>query len=152
MDRKSNFRRGSVELMVLHLLSLRDYYGYELTQIIRQETNGVIDIPIGSLYPALYKLIDAGYISDHKEQVGKRMIRIYYHLEDSGKTRLDLLLHNYYQTNQAIQDILRFNGDEQTDEHKEKKGKLTGICAKCAICCLPCTKRSGDLSPIYARI
>ena len=85
MDRKSNFRRGSVELMVLHLLSLRDYYGYELTQIIRQETNGVIDIPIGSLYPALYKLIDAGYISDHKEQVGKRMIRIYYHLEDSGK-------------------------------------------------------------------
>ena len=49
MDRKSNFRRGSVELMVLHLLSLRDYYGYELTQIIRQETNGVIDIPIGSL-------------------------------------------------------------------------------------------------------
>ena len=52
MDRKSNFRRGSVELMVLHLLSLRDYYGYELTQIIRQETNGVIDIPIGSLYPA----------------------------------------------------------------------------------------------------
>ena len=112
MDRKSNFRRGSVELMVLHLLSLRDYYGYELTQIIRQETNGVIDIPIGSLYPALYKLIDAGSISDHKEQVGKRMIRIYYHLEDSGKTRLDLLLHDYYQTNQAIQDILRFNGDE----------------------------------------
>ena len=96
MDRKSNFRRGSVELMVLHLLSLRDYYGYELTQIIRQETNGVIDIPIGSLYPALYKLIDAGYISDHKEQVGKRMIRIYYHLEDSGKTRLDLLLLYFY--------------------------------------------------------
>ena len=77
MDRKSNFRRGSVELMVLHLLSLRDYYGYELTQIIRQETNGVIDIPIGSLYPALYKLIDAGYISDHKEQVEKMMFSRY---------------------------------------------------------------------------
>lgn len=52
MDRKSNFRRGPVELMVLHLLSLRDYYGYKLPQIIRQETNGIIDIPIGSLYPA----------------------------------------------------------------------------------------------------
>ena len=90
MDRKSNFRRGSVELMVLHLLSLRDYYGYELTQIIRQETNGVIDIPIGSLYPALYKLIDAGYISDHKEQVGKRMIRIYYHLEDVRQIKRSL--------------------------------------------------------------
>ena len=77
-----------------------------------QDCGMLSESPHPPVCPALYKLIDAGYISDHKEQVGKRMIRIYYHLEDSGKTRLDLLLHDYYQTNQAIQDILRFNGDE----------------------------------------
>ena len=48
-NNKSNFRRGSVELMVLYLLSLRDYYGYELTQILKEQTNGVMDIPVGSL-------------------------------------------------------------------------------------------------------
>lgn len=108
MDNKSNFRRGSVELLVLHLLSKHDYYGYELTQIMKNQTDGVIDIPVGSLYPALYKLIDNGYISDYKKQVGKRLIRVYYHIEAAGKERLAILLQDYYQTNQAIQNILNY--------------------------------------------
>ncbi len=114
MDKKSNFRRGSVELLVLHLLSQRDYYGYELTQIMKTQSDGIMDIPVGSLYPALYKLIDNGYISDYKEQIGKRLTRVYYHLEPSGKERLDILLEDYYSTNQAIQNILKFtdNGEE----------------------------------------
>lgn len=108
MDNKSNFRRGSVELLVLHLLSKQDYYGYELTQIMKNQTDGVIDIPVGSLYPALYKLIDNGYISDYKKQVGKRLVRVYYRIEDAGKERLAILLKDYYQTNQAIQSILKY--------------------------------------------
>lgn len=108
MDNKSNFRRGSVELLVLHLLSKHDCYGYELTQIMKNQTDGVIDIPVGSLYPALYKLIDNGYISDYKKQVGKRLIRVYYHIESAGKERLAILLQDYHQTNQAIQNILNY--------------------------------------------
>lgn len=52
VNQKSNFRRGSVELMVLHLLSQKDCYGNELT-----------------------KLIEEGYITDCKRLVGKRMER-----------------------------------------------------------------------------
>ena len=108
MDNKSNFRRGSVELLILHLLSKHDYYGYELSQIMKQLTDGVIDIPVGSLYPALYKLIDNGYISDYKKQVGQRLVRVYYHIENAGKERLAILLKDYYQTNHAIQNILNY--------------------------------------------
>ena len=72
MNNKSNFRRGSVELLILHLLSQQDYYGYEISTLIREQTEGYLNIPVGSLYPALYKLIDAGYISDYKKQVGRR--------------------------------------------------------------------------------
>ena len=70
MNNKSNFRRGSVELLILHLLSQQDYYGYEISTLIREQTNGYLNIPVGSLYPALYKLIDAGYISDYKKTGG----------------------------------------------------------------------------------
>lgn len=42
MDAKSNFRRGSVELLVLHLLQEKDYYGYELSQNIKSRSNGII--------------------------------------------------------------------------------------------------------------
>lgn len=116
METKSNFRRGSVELLVLHLLSQKDYYGYELTQIMKKQTDGAMDIPVGSLYPALYKLIDNGYISDYKKQVGKRLVRVYYHLEEAGKQRLTLLLNDYLQTNQAIQSILNYTGKEEDNE------------------------------------
>lgn len=108
MDNKSNFRRGSVELLVLYLLNQQDYYGYELSQLIKKESDGYLNIPVGSLYPSLYKMIDAGYISDYKKQAGKRLIHVYYHMEEAGRERLALLLDDYYKTAEAIQKVLKY--------------------------------------------
>ena len=85
-------------------------------QILKEQTNGVMDIPVGSLYPALYKLIDAGLISDYKMPAGKRLMRVYYHLEASGKKRLELLLKDYRETHEAINNILNYTGDEEIHE------------------------------------
>lgn len=115
MDNKSNFRRGSVELLILHLLQEKDYYGYGLSQNIKSRSNGIIDIPVGSLYPALYKLIDNGYITDYKQQAGKRLVRVYYHIEDSGLERLNLLLEDYYSTNEGIQQILNYENKSASE-------------------------------------
>ncbi|MBR1599355.1 MAG: PadR family transcriptional regulator [Lachnospiraceae bacterium] len=115
MDNKSNFRRGSVELLILYLLSHKDYYGYEISQTIKEQTHSVLNIPVGSLYPALYKLIDAGYITDYKKQVGKRSIRVYYHIEESGLNRLNILIADYNSTVNAVQQVLNYipeYGDE----------------------------------------
>ena len=108
MDNKSNFRRGSVELLTLYLLEQKDCYGYEISTYIKKQSNGVLDIPVGSLYPAFYKLIDNGYITDYKKQVGKRLVRVYYHIEESGRNRLEMLLHDYYETTDAIKHILSY--------------------------------------------
>lgn len=108
MKNDINFKRGSVELLVLHLLSKKDYYGYELSLTIKRESCDVLDIPVGSLYPALYKLIDAGYISDYQKKAGKRKTRIYYHLENTGIERLKLLTKEYQETSNAINKILNF--------------------------------------------
>lgn len=108
MNEKSNFRRGSVELLVLYLLNQKDYYGYELSLVIREESKGVLDIPVGSLYPALYKLIDLGYITDYKKQIGKRLTRVYYHIEKEGCERLEVLLNDYRLTTEAIQNVLKY--------------------------------------------
>ena len=63
-------------------------------------------MPEGSLYPALYRMLDKGYISDEKRQVGKRMTRVYYHLEPEGKAYLDTLLESYVRTNRGIRLVL----------------------------------------------
>lgn len=118
MDNKSNFRRGSVELLILYLLSHKDYYGYELSQIIKEQSGTVLNIPVGSLYPALYKLIDLGYITDYKKQVGKRLIRVYYHIEKAGLDRLNNLIEDYNQTVNAVQQVLNYkpkSGDGKND-------------------------------------
>ena len=92
MNNKSNFRRGSVELLILHLLSQQDYYGYEISTLIREQTNGYLNIPVGSLYPALYKLIDAGYISDYKKQVGdpQELVNDYFSEQSIDKQKRSL--------------------------------------------------------------
>lgn len=113
VNQKSNFRRGSVELMVLHLLSQKDCYGYELTKLIDELTNGVIHIPIGSLYPSLYRLIEEGYITDCKRLVGKRMERVYYHIEDTGKERLEVLINDFFATSAAIQTVLSYHPERK---------------------------------------
>ncbi len=119
MDNKGNFRRGSVELLVLYLLNQRDFYGYELSLTIKQNTDGIIDIPVGSLYPALYKLIDKGYITDYKRQTGKRQIRVYYHIEETGRKRLERLMEDYRTTSHAITSMLSYKAVDSEETHSE---------------------------------
>ena len=118
MKSRNTFKKGSCELLVLHILSKKgDCYGYELGQIIRDITNEYLSFPEGSMYPVLYKMIDNGYISDYKQQVGKRLVRVYYHLEEAGQIRLEDLKKEYYATNQSIQQVL--NNDFSEDEADE---------------------------------
>ncbi|MFQ7312524.1 MAG: PadR family transcriptional regulator [Sellimonas sp.] len=109
MNIKDNFKKGSVEMLVLKLLAEDDLYGYQMTQMIIERGGGYIKIPEGSLYPTLYKLEDKGYISSYEKLVGKRMRRIYYHLEENGRAYLEKLIQEYHAVNQCIIKILNYN-------------------------------------------
>lgn len=98
----NSFRRGVMALVILALLKREDMYGYQLVQQTQEATGGRIVTQEGSLYPVLYKLLDQGLISDRKVQVGKRMTRIYYHLEPAGEDKLRELIGEYKAINQGI--------------------------------------------------
>lgn len=100
-------------MLLLHLLQEDDLYGYQLSQLIKQRTNNILTIPEGSMYPTLYRLLERGFISDEKRQVGKRLIRVYYHLEPEGQKYLQELLHDYNRVNEGIQLLLTFNTSEE---------------------------------------
>lgn len=107
MAAENNFKSGSCEMLILHILDTNgDCYAYQISQLIKELSKGIISFPEGSLYPAVYRLINNGFISDYKKQSGKRLIRVYYHLEPKGKERLTELLDEYYQTIQGIEGIL----------------------------------------------
>lgn len=91
----NSFRKGIMSLVLLSLLRREDMYGYQLVQETKNLSGGRIQTQEGSLYPVLYKLQEKGYISDRKVLVGKRMTRVYYHLEPSGREHLHTLMEEY---------------------------------------------------------
>ena len=78
---QGNSRRGVMSLVILSLLKREDMYGYQLVQETERASGGKLTTQEGSLYPVLYRLQEQGYVSDRRELVGKRMTRVYYHLE-----------------------------------------------------------------------
>ena len=107
---QQSFRRGVMSLVILALLKREDMYGYQLVQETANSSGGKLTTQEGSLYPVLYRLLDQGLISDRKVQVGKRMSRIYYHLEPAGEERLRELIQEYEDVTQGIFQIIREEG------------------------------------------
>lgn len=107
-DQSQNaFRRGILSLVILGLLKKEDMYGYQLVQMTKSLSGGRIITQEGSLYPVLYKLLDQKMISDKKVLVGKRMTRVYYHLEPAGQEQLDKLIAEFRDITEGIQLILK---------------------------------------------
>lgn len=104
---QSSFRRGVMSLVVLSLLKREDMYGYQLVQETERKSGGRLTTQEGSLYPVLYKLLDQGLISDRKVLVGKRMTRVYYHLEPAGGERLKELIQEYEEVTQGVLQIIK---------------------------------------------
>ena len=104
---QNSFRRGVMSLVILGLLKREDMYGYQLVQETERVSGGRIVTQEGSLYPVLYKLVDQGLISDRRVQVGKRMTRVYYHLEPAGAQRFAELLREYEEISQGVLLIAR---------------------------------------------
>lgn len=103
---QASFRRGVMSLVILSLLKREDMYGYQLVQETAASSGGRITTQEGSLYPVLYKLQDQGLISDRRVLVGKRMTRVYYHLEEAGEERLKELIREYREMTQGVFQII----------------------------------------------
>lgn len=120
MRAQNNFKKGAVEMLLLHILNSKgDCYGYQLSQLIKEHSKGYLIIPEGSMYPALYKMIEKQYISDYKKLIGKRQVRVYYHIEPLGQSRLSELREDYFETIKYITDILNFDFIEEKKSDDE---------------------------------
>ncbi len=109
MANKNSFKKGTIELLLLALLTKEDCYGYQITQSIKKQSDDLITVTEGALYPILYKLLDKGYVTDYKKPAGKRLMRVYYHLEKEGESYFHSLLEDYQKVQTGVQNILQAN-------------------------------------------
>jgi transcriptional regulator len=75
-------------MLILKALSLTPLHGYGVLLRIRQMTNEALDIPQGSLYPALYRLEHQGHITAEWGQSDNNRKAKYYQLTAEGRRRL----------------------------------------------------------------
>lgn len=111
---QENFKRGCTEILVLYLLTKEDLYGYQITQLFKEKSNGRFTMLEGTLYLILYKLVELGYLSTYSKTAGIKRTRKYYHLEPSGQEYLSRILNEYDEIAKGIAMIL--DREVQNDE------------------------------------
>jgi len=101
-----NFKRGTVDLVVLSVLREKDMYGYEIVKAIEEKSGGRFQLPLGTLYPVLYRFLESGCLSDRDEIVNKRL-RKYYHLEQKGEEFYKEALAEYRKISEGVNIIIQ---------------------------------------------
>jgi PadR family transcriptional regulator PadR len=100
-------KRGSLELIVLHLLAPGEAYGYEIVSKLTAQSNGALEVTDGTLYPVLYRLERAGLVSVRWETPLRGVPRKYYQLTDAGREELARLTDEWTSFAKAMARLLR---------------------------------------------
>lgn len=80
--------RGDLSLLLLGLIAEREMYGYELVAGLRERSGTVLDLPEGTVYPALRRLERQGLIAGRWVDSGDKPRRRYYRLTQDGEQAL----------------------------------------------------------------
>ena len=105
----TNFKRGTTEMLLLSLLTVREYYVYELSKALREISKGLFDLQGPSFYTTLYRLQDKGLVSCRTETVGRRT-RVYYRVLPKGGEYLKRIIALYRQTSEGVERVLSETG------------------------------------------
>ena len=98
---------GTLDMLILHSLTLGPMHGYAIAQHIGRLSEDVLRVEQGSLYPALDRLQRQGWVkSEWRETPTKRQAR-YYTITASGRKQLGEELSRYDRVSGAIARVLR---------------------------------------------
>jgi PadR family transcriptional regulator PadR len=100
-------RRGSLELIVLHLLSSGEAYGYEIVTKLADRTNGALGVTDGTLYPVLYRLERGGFVTVRWETPQRGVPRKYYRLTEAGTAELERMTREWTAFADAMAHLIR---------------------------------------------
>jgi len=103
---KSDLPQGTLDLLILKVIALGPVHGYAIAQRLEQVSRGVVQVPEGSLYPALHRLENRGLLAaDWKETETGREAK-FYRLTRKGLKRLKTETADWQRLIEAIGLIL----------------------------------------------
>jgi|SRR5580693_3786580 PadR family transcriptional regulator PadR len=105
MTKQVELLQGTLDLLILRTLELRPLHGVGISDRIGQVTRGVFAVGPGSLFPALHRLAEQGWIEGQWELENKRRVKVYA-LTKTGRTRLAVEKRNWEKAFTAMNRVL----------------------------------------------
>jgi PadR family transcriptional regulator PadR len=94
--------KGTLDMMILHTLKAGDAHGYTIAKIIERTSEDVLQVEQGSLYPALYRLEDRGWLSSYWSTTENNRRAKLYRLTAAGKKQLQREANRWRRMARAI--------------------------------------------------
>lgn len=97
--------RGNLELLLLSVLSAGPAHGYAIISGLRDRSEGMFDLPEGTIYPALHRLENSGLLASSWAEAEGRQRRVYA-LTDKGAAALAAELSEWRRFANGMQAVL----------------------------------------------
>ena len=104
---KADLLQGTLDMLILKTLALEPMHGFGIGQRIKQVSKEVFQVNQGSLYPALHRLEQEGWIAAEWRASENNRKAKYYHLTRTGKRKLSSETENWERISAAIARVLQ---------------------------------------------
>ncbi len=106
-EEKSELLKGTLDMLVLKIVALGPIHGYAISQRIQQISRDFFRLRQGSLYPALHRLEDRGWLEAEWKQTATGREAKFYKLTKKGRKQLEAQVLNWERLTDAVALILR---------------------------------------------
>jgi len=101
--------QGTLDLLLLKILALQPLHGWAISLRLRSISGDVLQVSEGSLYPALHKLEQEGWITAEWKQTENNRRAKFYSLTRLGKKELDSEAANWHRLSTAISQVIQLS-------------------------------------------
>jgi PadR family transcriptional regulator, regulatory protein PadR len=107
MSKPTDLLQGTLDLLILKMLALEPMHGWAIGQRLKQVSNDTLQVSVGSLYPALHKLENAGWIrAEWKPSENNRRAK-FYSLTRLGRKQLETETATWDRLSSAILHVMQ---------------------------------------------
>ena len=107
MKKKTDLLQGTLDMLVLQTLQLGPAHGYTIAKMIGQRSEAFLQVEQGSLYPALNRLEDRGWVDSYWDTSENNRRARYYQLTPKGRRQLQVETEQWQHLVRAIGLVMR---------------------------------------------
>ncbi|HEU5217413.1 MAG TPA: PadR family transcriptional regulator [Gemmatimonadales bacterium] len=107
MSRPADLVQGTLDLLILKMLTQEPMNGFAISQRLKQASRDVLQVSDGSLYPSLHKLEQEGWISAEWRQSENNRRAKFYSLTRQGRRQLEQERESWVRLSAAITQVIR---------------------------------------------